>query len=115
MSILPSFLLPKRVITVTAVSGSNLRPGRWVVYRGRVAILHELRPIYTVDANELDGSPRAVTDIDGAIIHLVDASGFTVDQAHVPLDELRQATIKEIPKVRVPNKKVALLAGYREA
>ena len=71
----------------------NLRKGMWVIHADGIAIVSALTPV-------------------AAEIHFVDAAGITVETAVVPLSELSQAKLSNIPASRRPDKTSGAKFGY---
>jgi hypothetical protein len=51
-------------------------------------------------------------EIPTAVVHLTDEDGATIESAVVPTEQLRQATLGEIPAGRRPTKKDGAVLGY---
>jgi hypothetical protein len=51
-------------------------------------------------------------EIPTAVVHLTDEDGITIDSTVVPTEQLRQATLAEIPAARRPTEEVAAPLGY---
>ncbi len=76
-------------------SEHGLRQGMWVRFQGRTAILTH-------------ANAQGVGEI-----HILDDTGMTVLVDHVPLTDLTQAALSEIPANRRPDAAVAAALGYK--
>lgn len=89
----------------------KLRRGMWVVHKGYTAILND----FAESIAKVDLITGVVTPAMHGDVHYVDTDGATVETKFVPLKELSQATLADIPKKRLPSKahiKAAKAKGY---
>ena len=71
-----------------------LRIGMWVAHQGRVGIVTRIGP-------SPPAAPSVPEVVAGVVeLHLVNGSGETIAEAIVPVAEVRQAYVEEVPELR---------------